>query len=111
MIQLWQGTAMMSLDEIRTILTGGTRDRDWREAVRDRIAICDDQLDRLTSARGYLSHMLECPSDHPADRCPYLAEQIDDYLGHLTGPRRDPSLDAAADTRQQRSTTPYARRR
>lgn len=80
LIQLLQGTAMMSLPEIATLLAGGTADRDWRAAVGRRLASCDEQLARLASARAYLEHMLTCPSDHPVDTCPYLAEEINAYL-------------------------------
>ncbi|WBB61904.1 MerR family transcriptional regulator [Streptomyces sp. WMMC500] len=80
LIQLLQGTAMMSLPEIAALLAGGTADRDWRTAVGQRLAVCDEQLARLTSARAYLAHMLTCPSEHPVDTCPYLAEEIDAYL-------------------------------
>jgi DNA-binding transcriptional MerR regulator len=80
LIQLCQNTAMMSLEEIGALLAGSTRNGGWRAAVRQRIAVCDERLARLTTARAYLSHMLECPSDHPVDTCPYLAEHIDQHL-------------------------------
>jgi DNA-binding transcriptional MerR regulator len=79
-IQLWQTTAAMSLDEIGTFLAGRTDDTDWRTAVENRIAACDEQLARLNAARATLSHMLRCPSDHPADSCPYLNATVDAYL-------------------------------
>ncbi|MFJ9370297.1 MerR family transcriptional regulator [Nocardia sp. NPDC101769] len=79
LIQLWQ-RASMSLDEIATVLAGSTGGRDWRDAVRARVAACDEQLARITAARDYLSHLLECPNDHPADNCPYLAEAINEIL-------------------------------
>ncbi|MFI0451377.1 MerR family transcriptional regulator [Actinomadura sp. 6N118] len=88
LIQLCQSTAMMSLEEIGALLAGSTRDGDWRAAVRQRVAACDDQLARLTAARAYLSHMLECPSDHPADTCPYLAEHIDQHLAAGPAPAK-----------------------
>jgi DNA-binding transcriptional MerR regulator len=87
LIQLWQSTATMSLDEIGAVLAGNTRDQNWREAVHGRIARCDQQLARLTSARSYLSHLLDCPSDHPAEQCPYLASEIDDLLAALDPPQ------------------------
>ncbi|MFG2004397.1 MerR family transcriptional regulator [Spirillospora sp. NPDC048911] len=80
MIQLWQTMAAMSLDEIGAFLTGRTDDTTWRAAVESRIAACDEQLARLNAARATLAHMLRCPNDHPADRCPYLAASIDEYL-------------------------------
>ncbi|MEU6582433.1 MerR family transcriptional regulator [Nocardia sp. NPDC046763] len=79
LIQLWQ-RASMSLDEIATVLAGSSSDRDWRDAVRARVAVCDEQLARITAARDYLSHLIECPNDHPADNCPYLADAINEIL-------------------------------
>jgi DNA-binding transcriptional MerR regulator len=87
LIQMCQSTAMMSLEEIGALLAGSTCDGDWRAAVRHRIAVCDDQLARVTAARAYLSHMLECPSDHPTDNCPYLAEHIDRHMEEVAGLR------------------------
>jgi DNA-binding transcriptional MerR regulator len=80
MIQMWQSAAAMSLDEIRALLVGNTGDASWRAAVQGRIAACDEQIARLRSARSVLARMLECPSDHPAESCPYLAATIDEYL-------------------------------
>ena len=80
MVQMWQSAAAMSLDEIRAFLAGNAGDASWRAAVEGRIAACDEQLIRLQSARSVLSRMLECPSDHPAEACPYLAATVDEYL-------------------------------
>ncbi|WP_051166555.1 MerR family transcriptional regulator [Amycolatopsis orientalis] len=80
MVQLWQAAAAMSLEEIRVFLAGNTDDADWRGAVEHRIAACDRQLAQLASARATLAHLLRCPSDHPADECPYLAASVDEYL-------------------------------
>lgn len=84
LIQLWQTTATMSLDEIAALLHGATHDRDWRDAVRSRIAECDSQLERLTKARANLVHMLRCTSDHPVQECPYLAREVDRYLASVS---------------------------
>jgi DNA-binding transcriptional MerR regulator len=88
LIQLLQRAAMMSLPEIAALLAGSSADQDWRTAVHSRVAECEDQIARLTAARGYLTHLLDCPSDHPTDRCPYLAAEIDTYLatGRLSAP-------------------------
>lgn len=86
LIQLMQRTAMMSLDEIAGLLAGSTEDGDWRAGVRARIAACDEQLARMTTARRYLAHLLTCPSEHPVDTCPQLAKQIDQTLhGRASG--------------------------
>ncbi|RKN36774.1 hypothetical protein [Streptomyces hoynatensis] len=75
-----QGTAMMSLPEIAALIAGDRDDEDWRAAVAGCLAACEEQLARLAQARGYLNHLLTCPSAHPVDTCPYLAEEIDDWL-------------------------------
>ncbi|MFI9169289.1 MerR family DNA-binding protein [Streptomyces lincolnensis] len=71
---------MMSLPEISALLDGTGKDQDWRTAVGARVAECEAQLARLTAARAYLTHLLSCPNDHPTDQCPYLAEEIGNYL-------------------------------
>lgn len=81
LIQLLQETALMSLDEIRTVLSGDSHSGGWQEAVRARLASCEEQLVRLQSARAYLAHALTCPRENPVDGCPHLTGAIDDYLG------------------------------
>ncbi|NGO69476.1 MerR family transcriptional regulator [Streptomyces boncukensis] len=79
-VQLLQGTAGMALPEIAALLEGSTGDRDWRAVVRGRVARCEEQLDQVRRARDYLTHLLECPSEHPVAQCPYLAADIDSRL-------------------------------
>ena len=107
MIQIWQTAAAMSLDEIRAFLAGTAGDASWRAAVQSRIAACDEQLARIQSARGVLSRMLECPSDHPAESCPYLAATVDDYLA--AGPLPPALLAAPGPYRQSASDLPGSR--
>lgn len=84
LIQLLQDTALMSLDEIRTVLGGGGSGPDgWRQAVKARLAVCDEQMVRLEWAQAYLSHTLTCPSGDPVRECPYLDEEVDKYLATL----------------------------
>jgi MerR family copper efflux transcriptional regulator len=83
LIQLLQQTALMSLDEIRTVLSDG-RSGAWRETVRARLAVCDEQLVRLQAAQAYLSHALRCRRDDPVGGCPRLAEEIDSWLESAT---------------------------
>jgi DNA-binding transcriptional MerR regulator len=80
LIQLWQSTGLMSLDEIADMLRGRTERSDWREVAAGRIRAIDSQLDQLRSARSYLEHMLTCPRDDPAADCPELRRQIDGRL-------------------------------
>ncbi|UAK31732.1 MerR family transcriptional regulator [Nocardia asteroides] len=80
LIQLLQQTALMSLDEIRTVLSGEHHSGGWRQVVRARLAACEEQRLRLQAAQAYLSHTLTCQRDDPIDGGPYLAEEIDRYL-------------------------------
>jgi hypothetical protein len=54
--------------QIARVGAGKGDDQNWRAAVGRRLTECEEQLQRLESARAYLTHMLMCPSDHPADR-------------------------------------------
>lgn len=92
LIMIAKDTGLMELGEIRTILDGPSQDRTWREAVSSRLDAIDRQRERLESARAYLAHFLTCPSEHPAQTCPYLAAEIDLYLEspHERSSRRTP---------------------
>lgn len=75
LVTTWQETGLMSLDEIAAVLDGHSTS-DWKETVSSRIREIDAQLDRLTSARSYLRHMLDCPRDNPARDCPELRAEV-----------------------------------
>ncbi|MFF3917209.1 MerR family transcriptional regulator [Streptomyces sp. NPDC001852] len=81
LIQIWQESGMMSLDEIATVLAGRTETGHWRDTVRGRMAAIDEQIDRLTQAKAYLAHYLSCPRDHPADDCPMVSKEVDAHIG------------------------------
>ncbi|GAA1918309.1 MerR family transcriptional regulator [Streptantibioticus ferralitis] len=83
LIQIWQGSGTMSLDEIAIVLAGRTETGHWRDTVRGRMAAIDGQIDRLTQAKAYLAHYLNCPRDHPADDCPMVSEEVEAHFGHL----------------------------
>ncbi|MGP4007560.1 hypothetical protein [Streptomyces sp. 4N124] len=83
----------MSLPEISALLAGTGKDGDWRTAVKGRGTECEAQLARLTAARAYLAHLLDCPSDHPTDQCPYLAQELGHYLATGRVPQ-PPSIEA-----------------
>ncbi|MDT0347518.1 MerR family transcriptional regulator [Streptomyces litchfieldiae] len=87
LVTLWQRTGMMSLEEIGAVLEGRRGRAGWQETVGTRIEEIDAQLRRLTAARAYLSHMLECPRDNPARDCPKLHAEIDEHL-----PRTAPAV-------------------
>jgi DNA-binding transcriptional MerR regulator len=79
-------TGLMGLREIQAILDGDTDQGDWHDAVQSRLDAIDRQRARLETARGYLTHIISCPSDHPADNCPYLASELDRALSTLGVP-------------------------
>lgn len=80
LIQIWQESGMMSLDEIAIVLAGRTETGHWRDTIRGRMAAIDEQIDRLTQAKAYLAHYLSCPRDHPADDCPMVSEEVDAHI-------------------------------
>ncbi|MGJ5893834.1 MerR family transcriptional regulator [Streptomyces niveiscabiei] len=90
LIQLMQGTAMMSLPDIAALIAGGRDDQDWHTSAERRLADCEEQLTRLNRARTYLRHLLTCPSTHPVDQCPYLADEIDHILTATAWTRSPP---------------------
>jgi DNA-binding transcriptional MerR regulator len=81
LIQIWQETGMMSLDEITAVLAGRTEAGHWRDTVRGRMTAIDDQIDRLNQAKAYLAHYLGCPRDHPADDCPVVRTEAAEHIG------------------------------
>ncbi|WP_158890623.1 MerR family transcriptional regulator [Amycolatopsis anabasis] len=70
LIKLWQGTGLMSLDEIATVLAGRTETHDWRDTVTGRIAALEEQMAQLQSAHAYLRHLLQCPRENAFEQCP-----------------------------------------
>lgn len=88
LIQIWQDTGLMSLDEIAAVLAGRTETTDWRQTITHRIDTIDQQLRRLTDARAYLTHMLNCPRDTPAVHCPKLRAEVTRHLTARWGSRR-----------------------
>jgi DNA-binding transcriptional MerR regulator len=85
MIQLWQETGLMSLDDIAALLAGRGANQDgangdWHEVVRNRIESFSAQIERLTAAKAYLEHALCCHRHNPATECPYLSSDIDARL-------------------------------
>lgn len=83
LIVIGRDTGLMELAEIHTILDGPASNRTWRDAVQSRLHAIQQQRERLATAQAYLEHLLTCPSDHPAQTCPYLAAEIDQTLNRL----------------------------
>ncbi|MCP2163307.1 MerR family transcriptional regulator [Goodfellowiella coeruleoviolacea] len=76
LIQLWRDTGQLSLDEIATVLAGRTATHDWRDTVAARVEAIGAQITRLTTARTYLSHLLECPQDNALEQCPQFRATV-----------------------------------
>lgn len=74
-IQYWQRSGLMSLQEISDILTkSGTRQ--WTHVVEQRIEALRLQIDRMETAREFLAHILSYHPDSSPDGCPYYEALI-----------------------------------
>jgi DNA-binding transcriptional MerR regulator len=78
-IQFWQQSAMMSLDEIGDILAGSAATRGWSQIVEDRIEALRTQIDRMEAARAFLEHVRSKHDDSP-DGCAHFEAHI--WEGH-----------------------------
>lgn len=65
----------MSLDDIAGFLHGPRHQ--WRAIARARIAALEEQIRQAEQSRTYLTHALQCPSEHPVDQCPHLRSILD----------------------------------
>lgn len=70
LIQAWQTTGRMSLDDIASMLTARATDPNWRAAVATQIAAIEHSMAELETARRYLDYLLTCRSDGELERCP-----------------------------------------
>jgi MerR family copper efflux transcriptional regulator len=70
-IQYWQRSGLMSLEEIGDILAGPAATRGWSRIVQDRIDSLREQAERMNAARAHLEHVLSHHRDHasPPDGC------------------------------------------
>jgi MerR family transcriptional regulator, copper efflux regulator len=75
-IQYWQHSALMSLDEISDILTGPAATRDWAQIVQARIEALRLAADRMNAAREHLEHVLSHHRDAPPDGCRHYESLI-----------------------------------
>lgn len=71
LIQLWQDTGLLSLDEIGAVFEGEDR---WREVLDARLAAIAEQQAKLAAATAHLEHLLTCPRSDPAANCSLLHE-------------------------------------
>ena len=49
----------------------------WRETVRQQIAELDRVISQAHDAQSFLSHALNCPTDHPARECSTMISFLD----------------------------------
>jgi DNA-binding transcriptional MerR regulator len=49
----------------------------WRETVREQIAHLDEVIAQAQGAQLFLTHALDCPTDHPARQCPSMIAALD----------------------------------
>lgn len=83
LIQLWQESGLLSLDEINTVFDGDHR---WREVLEQRRLALAEQQAKLAAAATHLEHLLTCPRTDPARDCSLLHEVTRSRLG-LTSSR------------------------
>jgi MerR family transcriptional regulator, copper efflux regulator len=71
-IQYWQRSGLMSLDEIGEILAGPGASRSWAQIIHERIDGLRAQAERMTAAARYLEHVLDHHRDAPPDSCEHF---------------------------------------
>ncbi|MGH3523122.1 MAG: MerR family transcriptional regulator [Mycobacterium sp.] len=49
----------------------------WRETVRAQIAELGEVIAQAQAAQNFLTHALNCPTDHPARECPTMIAALD----------------------------------
>jgi DNA-binding transcriptional MerR regulator len=75
-IQYWQDSGLMSLDEIRDILAGPAATRQWTQIIEARICALRAQIERMDAAREFLEHVLTHHPDTSPDGCPHYEALI-----------------------------------
>jgi DNA-binding transcriptional MerR regulator len=71
--------AGLSLDDIAGVLHAeGVAE--WKTIANTRLAVLEDEIERLQEARAYLHGALLCRYDHPATECRIMGEEIDRRL-------------------------------
>jgi len=83
--------AGLSLDEIDGIINAATN-QEWKAVARRRLTTLDEEIERLTRARAYLSSALQCRSDHPLTECRIMGREIDRRLT-VPAPNAEPAPD------------------
>lgn len=77
----------------------------WRQVVRHQITELDELIAQARSAQVFLTHALNCPTDHPARECAKMISALDQLVDGATvdqlveGDRRDASVVRPSDPR------------
>lgn len=56
----------------------------WRDTVRQQIAQLDELIAQTRRAQAFLTHTLDCPTDHPARDCPAMTTALDRLVAGTT---------------------------
>jgi catechol 2,3-dioxygenase-like lactoylglutathione lyase family enzyme/DNA-binding transcriptional MerR regulator len=96
-IQYWQRSGLMSLEEIGDLLAGPDANRGWTRIAVERIAELRAQAERANAAREYLEHILSYHHDSPPDGCRHYESLI---FGAPPGHGREPAQAAAPGDRK-----------
>ena len=56
----------------------------WRQTVREQIAQLDNVIADARAAQNFLSHALNCPTEHPARQCATMVAALDRLVDGTT---------------------------
>lgn len=56
----------------------------WREIVREQISALDEVVRQARGAQHFLTHALQCPTEHPARECPTMTGALDRLVDGMT---------------------------
>ena len=71
--------AGLSLDDIAGVLAATSVD-EWKPIAAERLKVLEQEIERLETARAYLTGTLMCRFDHPATDCRVMGAEIDRRL-------------------------------
>jgi len=75
-IQYWQQSGLLSLQEINDILAGPSANRRWAQVLQDRIEALRAKTEQTQAAREFLEHILTHHQDSPPDGCAHYEALI-----------------------------------
>ncbi|SHG86126.1 MerR family transcriptional regulator [Streptoalloteichus hindustanus] len=103
LVLTWQQTGLMRLADIRTLVNNPVTTGEWQDVLQARMAQLNQQIDRLQEARRYLDHLMSCPRDDPANKCPYLAKELQTQVdAALSDTTDETELDTESDRPSRR---------